>query len=90
MFAWWKERWRIKRTWQDDSHGAAKHEALNFLWRLRRNCQCNRNANMLGGAEVVLERSYLELADLNPQIPSEPGIVPELLDRVAPVHEVVP
>jgi NAD-reducing hydrogenase small subunit len=45
--------------------------------------------NMLGSAEVVLERSYLELADINPQIPRDMGIVPELLDRVAPVHEVV-
>jgi NAD-reducing hydrogenase small subunit len=46
--------------------------------------------NMLGGAEPVLKRAYLELTDVNPQLPNEPGIVPELLDRVLPVHEVVP
>lgn len=46
--------------------------------------------NSLGGAEVVLQRSYLEAVDLNPQVPTEPGIVPPLLDRVVPVHEVIP
>jgi NAD-reducing hydrogenase small subunit len=46
--------------------------------------------NSLGGAEVVLQRAYLEAVDLNPQIPQEPGIVPPLLDRVVPVHEVIP
>lgn len=46
--------------------------------------------NMLGKAEAVLKRTYLELGDTTPQLPHEPGIVPELLDRVQPVHEVVP
>ncbi|HEY9616214.1 MAG TPA: oxidoreductase [Microcoleaceae cyanobacterium] len=46
--------------------------------------------NMLGSADVVLKRSYIELGDCTPQLPHEPGIVPELLDRVLPVHEVVP
>ena len=46
--------------------------------------------NPLGGARPVLERSYLELADLDPRIPDEAGIVPALLDRVQPVHAVVP
>lgn len=46
--------------------------------------------NMLGGADTVLKRSYLELADTGKQLPHEPGIVPELLDRVLPVHQVVP
>ncbi|MEQ9237340.1 NADH-quinone oxidoreductase subunit B family protein [Coleofasciculus sp. E2-BRE-01] len=45
--------------------------------------------NMLGGAEPVLKRCYLELGDANPQLPNFPGIVPELLDRVRPVHELV-
>ncbi len=45
--------------------------------------------NMLGPAETVLKRSYLELGDVTPQLPQEPGIVPELLDRVSPVHEVI-
>lgn len=46
--------------------------------------------NMLGGAEAVLKRAYIELADTGRQLPHEPGIVPELLDRVLPVHQVVP
>jgi NAD-reducing hydrogenase small subunit len=43
----------------------------------------------LGKAEPVLRRSYLELATVNPRIPEEKGIVPRLLDRVYPVHELV-
>ena len=42
-----------------------------------------------GGAAAVLERAYLELADRQPQIPSAPGVLPELLDRVLPLHEVI-
>lgn len=45
--------------------------------------------NPLGKAETVLRRSYLELATCNPRIPDEAGIVPRLLDRVHPVHEIV-
>jgi NAD-reducing hydrogenase small subunit len=46
--------------------------------------------NMLEGADPVLRRAYLELADGSGQRPHAPGIVPELLERVLPVHEVVP
>jgi len=46
--------------------------------------------NSLGGAESVLQRAYIEGANLQAQIPSAPGIVPVLLDRVLPLHEVVP
>lgn len=47
--------------------------------------------NMLGSsAETVLKRGYLELADNTRKLPHAPGIVPELMDRVSPVHEVVP
>jgi NAD-reducing hydrogenase small subunit len=46
--------------------------------------------NPLGGPDAVLGRSYLELATIDPQIPSEEGIVPRLLERVQPVHTVVP
>jgi NAD-reducing hydrogenase small subunit len=45
--------------------------------------------NPMGKALPILERSYLELADLTPQIPSERGIVPRLLDRVVPLHQIV-
>ena len=46
--------------------------------------------NPFGGAETVLERSYIEAGDMYAQIPDEPGIVPRLLDRVTPVHTVTP
>lgn len=46
--------------------------------------------NPLGSALPVLERGYVELADVHPQIPCELGIVPRLLERVLPVHQVVP
>lgn len=42
------------------------------------------------GARAVLERGYLELADATGQLPFAPGIVPELLPRVLPLHEVIP
>ena len=45
--------------------------------------------NVLGRALPVLERAYLENATFTPQLPHEPGIVPPLLDRVRPLHEVV-
>ena len=41
-------------------------------------------------ARAVLERGYLELADASGQLPFAPGIVPELLDKVLPLHEVIP
>ncbi len=47
--------------------------------------------NQLGvrNDESVLQRAYVEGAQANPGIPKEPGIVPALLERVQPVHEVV-
>jgi NAD-reducing hydrogenase small subunit len=44
--------------------------------------------NPLGGADVVLGRSYLDPADDGPRIPLAP--VPPLLEKVKPVHQVVP
>ena len=52
-----------------------------------------RNLITPGGrdsAMAALQRSYLELADSQPQIPVAPGVVPELLPRVLPLHEVIP
>jgi NAD-reducing hydrogenase small subunit len=46
--------------------------------------------NPLGSALPVLERSYVELADRGAGIPDEPGVLPRLLERVLPVHAVVP
>ena len=48
-----------------------------------------RNQLGLGNAESVLQKAYIEEAQLNPGLPKEPGIVPALLERVMPVHEVV-
>jgi NAD-reducing hydrogenase small subunit len=47
--------------------------------------------NQLGprGVENVLQRAYIESADLNQEFPVEPGIVPALLERVMPLHEVI-
>jgi NAD-reducing hydrogenase small subunit len=48
-----------------------------------------RNQLGLGNAESVLQRAYIESAQDNPCIPALEGIVPKLLERVRPVHEVV-
>ena len=45
--------------------------------------------NALGSALPVLERAYVDLADVNPGVPACPGLVPRLLDRVLPLHQVV-
>jgi NAD-reducing hydrogenase small subunit len=44
--------------------------------------------NPLGGADVVLRRSYLDPANDSPRIPLTP--MPPLLDKVVPLHRVVP
>jgi NAD-reducing hydrogenase small subunit len=80
----------------------ANHDHLELIHTIRRNtrvlvsfgdCAVTGNVtalrNSLGGAEPVLRRSYLEQVDLQPQVPSEKGIIPVLLDRVVPVHAVV-
>jgi NAD-reducing hydrogenase small subunit len=45
--------------------------------------------NPIGSALPALERSYVELADVHPQIPTEKGVLPLLLEHVLPVHTVV-
>jgi NAD-reducing hydrogenase small subunit len=40
--------------------------------------------------QTVLQRSYLDNGDLNAALPVAEGIVPKLLDKVVPVHQVVP
>jgi NAD-reducing hydrogenase small subunit len=82
----------------------ANEEHLEMAHRIRRHtktvisfgdCAVTGNVtairNQLGpaNAENVLQRAYIENADVNQQIPSEPGIVPALLARVMPVHEVI-
>jgi NAD-reducing hydrogenase small subunit len=46
--------------------------------------------NLLVGPGAVLDRGYLELADQGGQYPHGPGIVPELLPQVLPLHQVIP
>jgi NAD-reducing hydrogenase small subunit len=48
-----------------------------------------RNQLGLGNAESVLQRAYIESVQDNPILPKAEGIVPTLLPRVLPVHEVV-
>jgi len=82
----------------------ANEDNLELLYEVRRKTKtlisfgdCAVTANvpamrnmMRGSAEGVLKRGYIELADENPHFPNAPGIVPELMDRVTPIHEVVP
>jgi len=53
------------------------------------NVPAMRNQLGLANAENVLQRAYVEAAQLNPCVPEEKGIVPALLPRVMPVHECV-
>jgi NAD-reducing hydrogenase small subunit len=46
--------------------------------------------NPLGAPASILQRVYADGADARGQLPHAPGIVPELLARVVPVHAVVP
>jgi len=53
------------------------------------NVPAMRNQLGLDNADDVLQRAYIENAQFNPRVPKEDGIVPALLERVMPVHEVV-
>jgi NAD-reducing hydrogenase small subunit len=53
------------------------------------NVPAMRNQLGLGNDESVLQRAYIESAQNNPRLPKEDGIVPPLLKKVLPVHEVV-
>jgi NAD-reducing hydrogenase small subunit len=81
----------------------ANDEHFHFIQRVRErtrvlisfgDCAVTGNVtalrNVMGSALPVLQRAYLELADVAPRIPDEAGIVPRLLERVLPVHKVVP
>jgi NAD-reducing hydrogenase small subunit len=80
----------------------ANEENLRVLHEVRRNtkllvafgdCAVTGNVtairNALGTALPVLDRAYRDAQLLHPRIPEEPGIVPALLDRVRPLHQVV-
>ena len=81
----------------------ANEDHLELMRRIRKNtkvivsfgdCAVTGNItamrNPLGDPENVLDRAYRDAADVAPQIPCEPGIVPKLTPRVMPVHEFVP
>lgn len=53
------------------------------------NVSAIRNQLGFGNRENVLQRAYVEAAQLNPCVPEQKGIVPPLLDRVTPVHEMI-
>lgn len=80
----------------------ANDEHLHLIRRIRRrtkhlvsfgDCAVTGNVtamrNPLRTAEPVLARAYLESADVAAQVPADPGIVPVLLDRVQPLHEII-
>src|SRR5215472_8683276 len=52
------------------------------------NVSAIRNQLGISSGESVLQRAYLDGAKIA-RVPDEPGIVPALLDRVAPIHEIV-
>jgi len=77
-------------------------ENLHFLRNVRKNtrllvafgdCAVTGNVpairNALGTALPVLDRAYKDARLMNPRIPECDGIVPKLLDRVRPLHQVV-
>ncbi|HQV68844.1 MAG TPA: hypothetical protein PLJ62_00130 [Thermoflexales bacterium] len=45
--------------------------------------------NPLGGPNIVLDRAYRDARLLRPQIPHDDDIVPDLVERVCPVHNVI-
>lgn len=45
--------------------------------------------NPLGLPQVPLEHAYVKLADINKGIPNDPVIVPNLLEKAVPLHEVI-
>lgn len=46
--------------------------------------------NQLGTPDHLLQQIYVEHGDPRGVLPAAPGIVPRLLDRVVPLHAVVP
>lgn len=80
----------------------ATEDNLEMLHTIRRNtrmlvsfgdCAVTGNVtalrNSLGAPEQALRRAYIDTVDVNPGIPEAPGLVPRLLERVHPLHELV-
>ncbi|WP_017324541.1 hypothetical protein [Synechococcus sp. PCC 7336] len=81
----------------------ANRDNLEMIWQVRDrsqflisfgDCAVTGNVtalrNPLGDAQPVLERAYVEMDNLNSGLPDTGDILPPLLDRVEPVHAVVP
>jgi NAD-reducing hydrogenase small subunit len=81
----------------------ANDEQLHFVKNIRQkskivisfgDCAITGNVtamrNPLGDASIILNKGYIENATTNPQIPSENGVLPVLLDRVKAIHEIIP
>jgi NAD-reducing hydrogenase small subunit len=49
-----------------------------------------RNVLGDGNVDAVLDRAYKDVANLHPRLPDDTSVVPPLLERVMPVHAVVP
>jgi NAD-reducing hydrogenase small subunit len=49
-----------------------------------------RNALGDDNVDAILDRAYKDAAMLNPHLPDDTSVVPPLLERVLPVHAVVP
>ncbi len=80
----------------------ANEENLKLLLKVRQrtkflisfgDCAVTANVpamrNMLNGTDPVLKRCYLELSDDSGQIPKDSDIVPELLEKVQPIHHLI-
>lgn len=81
----------------------ASDEHLELIQTVRRNtrilvslgdCAVTGNVtalrNPLGSAASILQQVYIDHGDGRGVLPAEPGIVPVLLDKVVPVHAVIP
>ena len=80
----------------------AYDEQVHFIDKIRKNskivvsfgdCAITGNVpsmrNPLGNPEVVLKHSYINNANENKQIPKYDDILPVLLEKVRPIHELI-
>jgi NAD-reducing hydrogenase small subunit len=81
----------------------ANNEHLHVIHQVRRqtkviiafgDCAVTGNVtalrNALGSPASILQQIYVDRADLHGQMPTDPEVMPVLLDQVLPVHAVVP
>lgn len=81
----------------------ANEEQVEMAHRIRKNtkivisfgdCAVTGNIpamrNPLGSVLPILQTVYVDNADTHGVIPDEEGIVPKLVERVCPLHEIIP